>query len=92
MSAGKREEVDFKMAFFMATSGGAQALALEARIGTIDEGKEFDALVMGEAGNYDDYGFVADGASPLLRKFEKLFTLVGVCFLLVCVLIELSAN
>ena len=40
------EAMDWRHAFYLATTGGAQALGIEDHVGTFDVGKSFDALLL----------------------------------------------
>jgi guanine deaminase len=44
-----RDALDYRHALYLATLGGARALGLDGRIGTLRVGMEFDALVLSAA-------------------------------------------
>ncbi|XP_067938230.1 guanine deaminase-like [Watersipora subatra] len=55
----KEIPVDYRVAFFLATLGGAEVMGLQDRIGNLEKGKEFDALrvkVGVEDGPIDSFG------------------------------------
>ncbi|EIE20078.1 guanine deaminase [Coccomyxa subellipsoidea C-169] len=59
-------------AFWLATMGGAQALGLEAKIGSFEVGKEFDALMVDPAAGSNIDTFTSD---TLLDTFQKFINL-----------------
>ena len=63
-------KIDYRHAFYLATLGGAQALGLEDRIGTLKVGMEFDAIVLSPSSNVD----VFDTDTPA-DVFQKLVNL-----------------
>lgn len=67
--------LDYKQAFFLATLGGAQALALENKIGNFMIGKSFDALIIDTySGSVDKFNLPAvltENSTPE-NEFQKL--------------------
>lgn len=62
--------LSYKDALYLATLGGAKALAMENEIGSFEVGKRFDALVVSAADNIDV--FDDDSREDV---FQKLMTL-----------------
>mmetsp|Transcript_13793 Transcript_13793/g.42001 ORF Transcript_13793/g.42001 Transcript_13793/m.42001 type:complete len:127 (+) Transcript_13793:64-444(+) len=69
-------EVDFKLAYWTATLGGAAAIGLEDHLGSFAIGKQFDALlVSSEGGVYDIFPEAQMGPSSLKTDFERFINL-----------------
>lgn len=69
--------LDFKQALFLATLGGAQALALSDRIGNFEIGKEFDGLLIDVSRDpIDLFDLPQDDNTRLLEQLQK-FLYVG---------------
>lgn len=71
----KYEPLNYKQAIFLATLGGAQALALENKIGNFMIGKSFDALIINTySGSVDKFNLplVLTNNSTPENEFEKL--------------------
>jgi guanine deaminase len=71
----KYEPLDYKQAIFLATLGGAQAMALESKIGNFMIGKSFDALLIDTyAGAVDEFKLpkILTEKSTEEEKFQKL--------------------
>ncbi|KAK9901242.1 hypothetical protein WJX75_002216 [Coccomyxa subellipsoidea] len=69
---GTRGELDYRDAFWLATMGGAQALGLEAKIGSFEVGKEFDALMIDAMGVSTFDTFTGDKPLDVFQKFINL--------------------
>ena len=67
------EAMDWRHAFYLATTGGAQALGIEDHVGTFDVGKSFDALLLDVAGGSIDL-FDTDSSRDILEKLFNLGT------------------
>lgn len=70
-SLPKQKPLNFKEVFYLATLGGARALRLDASVGSLVVGKQFDALVLNAAAGPID---VFDDQS-LRDNFQKLVLL-----------------
>jgi len=69
-------EVDFKLAFWTATLGGAAVIGLEDHLGSFGLGKQFDALLVSSApGVYDIFPETEAGPSSLKTDFERFVNL-----------------
>lgn len=71
----KYEPIDYKQGLFLATLGGAQALALDNKIGNFLIGKDFDALLIEvHAGNIDKFDLPSVLTANLTDeyKFQQL--------------------
>ena len=70
-------DVDYRVAFWTATLGGANALGLEAVLGNFAVGKQFDAVrVKCENGAYDTFPeCIPDGTPRLHVDFEQFLNL-----------------
>ncbi|XP_070494047.1 guanine deaminase [Chironomus tepperi] len=69
------EPINYKQAIFLATLGGAQALAMDDKTGNFQIGKSFDALIIDAyAGAIDEFELPKSLTDHLtsLDKFEKL--------------------
>uniref|UniRef100_A0A7S2SDE5 Amidohydrolase-related domain-containing protein n=1 Tax=Rhizochromulina marina TaxID=1034831 RepID=A0A7S2SDE5_9STRA len=65
-------EVGFKEAFFLATAGGARALAMEDTVGSLEVGQAFDALVVQPGRSSQRSGldlFPGDSLETAVEKF-----------------------
>lgn len=76
----KYEPLDYKQVFFLATLGGAQAMALDDKIGNFLVGKSFDALIIDTySGVIDKFdlpqSFISTCENELLKMLQKfIFT------------------
>lgn len=71
----KYEPIDYKQAIYLATLGGAQALAMDDKTGNFQIGKSFDALVIDSyVGAVDEFKLPKSLTDHLtaLDKFEKV--------------------
>eukprot|EP00951_Prasinocladus_malaysianus_P023202 scaffold196426_cov47-Prasinocladus_malaysianus.AAC.2 len=67
------EEFDFKHAFWLATMGSAEALGLDKKIGSLEVGKQFDALQVDLTGQSSAYDvFETDTTGMALEKWINL--------------------
>ena len=65
--------LNYKEALYLATMGGANALGLEEVIGSLEQGKAFDALLVDVGVEQSQIDLVdKDGLSELLQKFLHL--------------------
>ena len=72
ITAAEHNAITFKEAFFLATSGAADAIGLKDKVGTLEAGKYFDAIVVVDAGRSNTVFDVEDvGVGTLLSRFEK---------------------
>ena len=69
ITAAEHNAITFKEAFFLATSGAADAIGLKDKVGTLEAGKYFDAIVAGRSNTVFDVEDV--GVGTLLSRFEK---------------------
>ncbi|KAF3908433.1 hypothetical protein ABW21_db0202032 [Orbilia brochopaga] len=71
--------VDFKYAFHLATAAGAHGLGMQESLGTFDEGKRFDALLLDcgleeDENGYGGQRFTRFGDEGVAELFEKWVT------------------
>ncbi|KXZ46833.1 hypothetical protein GPECTOR_40g567 [Gonium pectorale] len=71
----EKDVITFKEALWLATVGGAQALDLADRVGTFEEGKEFDALLVDTTLGGTDGPFDVFPGEDDLERFEKFINL-----------------
>ena len=73
-SGDAADGIDWRYALWLATRGGAQALALEGRVGGFDAGADFDALLVDAAAG--DVLFTLDDGSAWTPRVEGPAALV----------------
>ena len=62
--------LDYREAFHLATLGGARVLGLEEKIGTLEEGKDFDALLVDMRSSPDQWQLLCQlSVSELFQRF-----------------------
>ncbi|XP_013186167.2 guanine deaminase [Amyelois transitella] len=78
LKGNENYSLDWTAAFYLATLGGAKALGLDSKIGSLDEGKDFDALLIdvyannSAIDNHETYGSAGDRDLGLLQRFVYL--------------------